>query len=100
MRRLRWGAALLRVLVADVVCGLMVLVLYLPFWLGHSVASIRHTFTSPPSAKFAENSLLRAVSEWVKLHGLPARDSWAYTLVSLLGRHDVWSNINMVVLAG
>ncbi len=99
VRKSRWRTVLLRVLIASVVCGLTVLTLYLPFWLGHNVVTIVLSFVSPPSANYAENSILRAFSEWIKLHGMPASASWNYLPVYLLSQHTFWSVVNSLVLA-
>ncbi len=99
VRKSRWRTVLLRVLIASVACGLTVLMLYLPFWLGHNMVTIVLSFVSPPSANYAENSILRALDEWIKLHGMPASASWSYLPVYLLSQHAFWSVVNSLVLA-
>lgn len=99
-RRHRWRSALFNVCIAGFLSACIALVCYAPFWIGHSPTAIVHSFSTPASAQFAENSILRAVQGWIQLHGLPARSSWDYTLLTLLSDHRVWNALNLFVLAG
>src|SRR5258708_12363563 len=54
----RWRPALQTVVNACITSGLVVLILYGQFWIGHSVQTIQNSFTSPPSPLHPENSTL------------------------------------------
>lgn len=94
----RWKRAVVNVVLAGLVSGLMILLFYGPFWIGHSVSAIMKSFMSPPSSTFAENSILRVFIEWVKLHGLPRRSPLAYYVGYALSQHPIWNTINSVTL--
>ena len=93
-----WKRIFPRVLLATVTSGLVALLCYAPFWIYHSISSIIGSFSSPPSAYYAENSLLRVMYDWVKTYGLPAQTSWMYLPVSALSNHTVWNVINLIAL--
>ncbi|GAC1385159.1 MAG: hypothetical protein NVSMB33_14060 [Ktedonobacteraceae bacterium] len=93
-----WKRIIPKVLLATVTSGLVALLLYAPFWMYHSISSIIGSFSSPPSAYYAENSLLRVMLDWVKAYGLPAQTSWTYWPLSALSNHTVWNVINLVAL--
>jgi hypothetical protein len=95
----QWRPALQRTIFAGLVGGLLALLFYVPFWIGHSLHTIVNSFSAPPSARFAENSILRAVSEWVNTHGLPPQGTWKYTLAHLFSQHPIWNDINLAALA-
>ncbi|GAC1615334.1 MAG: hypothetical protein NVS4B7_07810 [Ktedonobacteraceae bacterium] len=97
-RESNWRPALLKVLLTSAVSMLVALGLYAPFWIGHSIANIVQSFSSPPSSYFSENSLLRVIYENIKAHGLPAQNSWAYLPLSIFSQHSVWNIINLVTL--
>jgi hypothetical protein len=58
---LQWEKALRAVIIAGAAAVALALAFYGPFWIGHSVAAIRNSFTSPPSAQGSENSILRSI---------------------------------------
>jgi hypothetical protein len=94
-------AAALKILLALATGGVLALILYAPFWVGHGAGAIISSFATPPSSYFAENSLLRAIYDWLlKVHGLPPPGSWAYLPLFILSQHSVWNAINLVVLLG
>jgi hypothetical protein len=93
-----WKRIFAKVLLATVTSGLVALLFYAPFWIYHSISSIIGSFSSPPSAYYSENSLLRVMYDWVKMYGLPAQTSWMYLPVSALSNHTVWNVINLVAL--
>lgn len=63
-----WRFALPVLIRASLAALLIALVLYLPFWVGHSLAAIVDSFKSPPSALYSENSFMRSLGEWRKHH--------------------------------
>lgn len=87
-------AALQKVLLAGCVSGFIFAIFCAPYWLGHSVHDIIQSFSTPPSALLSENSIMRAVVEWVKVHGLPAKTSWAYTPLNFFNQRKVWDDIS------
>ena len=93
-------AAWLKILLTTAAGGLIAFAFYAPFWIGHSIHDIIRSFSSPPSAYYAENSILRAFYDWVKNHGLPSTSSWTYWPVYILSNHGVWNVINLVTLVG
>jgi hypothetical protein len=95
-----WRSALLTLLFASLTSTCIILVFYAPFWIGHSIVDIAHSFVAPPSAQSTENSILRAIGGWIALHGMPSQSSLAYLPLSLLRQHTVWSLISIVTLAG
>ncbi len=95
---LHWWRALLHICCAGLACVLTVLAFYLPFWAGHTLHEIVHSFSTPPSAIHSENSFHRALYEWIKLHGLPAHSSWLYLPLYFFGQHSVWNNLSALAL--
>ncbi len=93
-----WKSMFLKVLLACIAGGFVSLIFYAPFWLGHSIRDIVQSFSSPPSARFSEYSLLRVIYQWIKVHGLPAHTSWTYTPLYVLSQRNVWDRINYVTL--
>ncbi|HLJ35394.1 MAG TPA: hypothetical protein VKU38_17195 [Ktedonobacteraceae bacterium] len=99
--RLQWKSAIIKVCYAGIAIGVVVLLFYGPFFIGHSVSDIVNSFSSPPSSSQAEHSMLSIIVEWGAMYGTPAQGSWSYALVQTLSNHRVWNDINiMVVLAG
>jgi hypothetical protein len=95
---LLWGAMFFKVLLAAVTGSLLGILFYAPFFIRHSIYDIVHSFSSPPSSYYSENSLLRAIVEWMKAHALPAPTSWTYTIVFELSHRHAWDTLNFVVL--
>lgn len=93
-----WRSACMHVFFASLACGISILAFYAPFWLGHTFKEIIHSFSLPPSAFYAENSLARVLHEWIRRHGLPPETSWAYLPVHLFSQHIVWDMLNVGVL--
>ena len=95
---LRWKPALVTVLSASVTSGIVVLIFYGPFFIGHSIHQIANSFTAPPSSHGAHKSLLDGIVQWNLRHPLPAR-SLSQTLVTFLSNHTLWDLINIMTLA-
>lgn len=100
IRSLNWKAALQKVLLAAMVSSLIAAICYAPFWLGHSVKDIMQSFSAPPSARYSENSIMRAVHEWINRHGLPAQPSWANAALNFFDQRIVWDRISYIFVAG
>ncbi len=71
--------------------GLLVLVLYGPFWLGHSLSAIVGAFKGPPSSLYAQNSFMRSMMEWQKYH-LNVHNA----LLGLLSNRGFWDDLTIV----
>ncbi len=95
----RWRPALLALGLTIFSSGFIAYVFYAPFWLKHSVTEIANSFSTPPSARFAENSILRAITELVRDHGMPPQHTLSYTLAYMFSHHPIWNDINAAVVA-
>ncbi len=94
-----WRTALLKVSLAGLLCATIILLFYAPFWIGHSPVAILASFSAPPSASQAENSVLRAAQGLVHVADLSMRNSWWYGIVVLLSNHLTWVILDLIVLA-
>lgn len=97
-RTLQWEKALRTMMIAGVAAGALALAFYGPFWIGHSFSAISNSFTSPPSAQGAENSILRAIQAWIHFHGLAA-STLQGKLLQIFSYRKVWDALNLVMLA-
>lgn len=95
--KLNWERAYFTVIISSVVAAIIALVFYSPFWIGHSFASIRLSFTSPPSSRFGENSIMVAIFHWAYAHNLFSH-SLSGTVLSALGSRRLWDIINYVLV--
>ncbi len=93
-----WLSALIKTLVAGLVCAATALLFYAPFWIGHSLKAIQLSFYLPPSSRLAENSILRASQGWVARYGLPPGNSWMHSLLLLLTDHSTWNTLSTRVV--
>ena len=93
-----WGTMLLKVLLAGVTTSLIGITFYAPFFIGHRLPDIIHSFSTPPSSLYSKYSLLLAIVEWIKAQGLPAQTFWTYTLLQELSQRQVWDWINYTAL--
>jgi len=94
----RWKQALLTVLLASISAAIVAISFYGPFWIGHSIHAIESSFTSPPSALFSENSIMRAIQAWNHANSLPP-GSFMDTLASTLAARKTWDDISILILA-
>ena len=92
-----WRSALFTTLLACSISGLVALVGYAPFWFGHSVSDILHSFALQPATTYAENSFLRTILEWNKTHHLPVH-TFSHFLMYRLSLHSTWNLINVVAV--
>jgi len=95
----RFRAAAGNICLGGAIFAIFSLACYLPLWLGHSIPEIAKSFSTPPSAWWAENSLLRTIQEWLKANGVPDPASPLYLPASLLRQRVVWDRISTVALA-
>ena len=94
----RWVLALLTVMSAFIISAIVAFAFYGPFWIGHSINAIASSFTAPPSALYAENSILRAIPAWWYANSLPPH-TIGNTLLSILANHQTWNDISVLALA-
>ena len=92
-----WKPALSAAVISGITLGVIALVFYGPFWIGHSIYDIQLSFTTPPSALFAENSILRAILVWGHDHRLPA-DTMGSILIQIFSIRKIWDDINIAIL--
>ncbi|HLG63808.1 MAG TPA: hypothetical protein VKY19_17840 [Ktedonosporobacter sp.] len=98
-RKLEWKSALLTALLAGLTSITLVLVMYAPYWIGHSIGDIITSFTAPPSATMSYGSIHRAIIRVVQVYGLPPVNNWTYLPLQIFSSHDTWDRINLVALA-
>lgn len=92
-----WLSAMFKPLLACIVGGLLALAFYIPYWIGHSIWSIIHSFSAPPSSVDIEYSMLSAINAWITKYGYPTTP-WAYTFFKVFSNHGVWNSINVAVI--
>lgn len=95
---LQWEKAIIAVVIASMAAGVLALAFYVPFWIGHSISQISNSFTSPPSAQGAENSILRSIDAWIHFHGIPS-GTLQGKLLQIFSYRKVWDALNIVLLA-
>jgi hypothetical protein len=93
-----WGSMFIKLLLTCAFGCLICSVFYAPFFIGHSLYDIMHSFSTPPSSLLSENSLLRAIVEWIKANGLPAQTSWTNMVLSQLSHRYIWDWISYATL--
>lgn len=86
-----WHRALISAIIASGVCAVMAFVLYLPFWIGHSVSEILFAFTSLPSATQALNSVLSTITYMNNAHELP-------TILNIIKSRKLWNIFNIIAM--
>jgi hypothetical protein len=94
-----WRSALSTGSIASIASVLVAIAMYGPFWIGHGIYNILNSFTTPPSANFAENSILLALFKSYEAHALQP-GTWGYTLLQAFTSRQIWDMINFVTLVG
>lgn len=89
-----WRAVVLPLVSSCCVALLVALTFYGPYWFGHSPHAIISSFANNPASKAAENSLMRAVINWLKFH--PAQKS--KSLWQFLSQRNIWNDINYLAI--
>lgn len=92
---LRWKPALVTLLSASGISGIVVLFFYGPFFIGHSLHAIVAALPSPHSV---HKSLLNWIIQWSLRHPLPVH-ALSRAMVSLLSNPNLSDDINIVTLA-
>ena len=89
---------LLRLVLASLFSGTLMLLLYIPFWIGWSLSDIIKSFTSTPAATQAYGSVLRALQEWVKAYG-PPTTGFNALFFSIFLQRRIWNDISTIVFS-
>jgi hypothetical protein len=84
-----WAPALRSAVLASATFLVIAVVLYGPFWIGHSLTEILQTFTAQPSAADSINSILSTFSNYNNAHALPA-------FLNIFKSHKGWSMLNIL----
>ncbi len=92
-----WHSALLKPIFACIVGGFLALACYIPYWIGHSIWSIIHSFSAPPSSVDIEFSMLSAINAWITKYGYPT-NFWTNTFFKVFSNHSLWNSINAAVI--
>lgn len=95
---LKWRPALLTTIAGGLICTGLALVIYLPFWINHSLSSILASFSAPPSSYLYYNSINYAIVRWIRANGLPSNNLWFSVLMQALSLRQTWNIINLAVL--
>lgn len=98
-RKPQWKPALRTTLLAGLISIMLVLAMYVPYWIGHSIGDIVTSFTAPPSATMSYGSIHRAIIRIVQVYGLPPANNWTYLPLQIFSSHDTWDRIDLVALA-
>lgn len=92
-----WQPAVLIALTSTATAVVVALIFYSPFWIHHHLHDILNSFSNPPSALFAENSILRAILAWSHAHSLPA-NTLGSKLLTIFSARKVWDDLNIALL--
>ena len=95
---LNWRPALVKVALTGAVSIAIMGAIYAPFWIGHSIHDIVLSFSSPPSAIYSENSIMRAIHEWILIYGLPKQNTVATAILTFFNIRIVWDRISYICL--
>jgi hypothetical protein len=88
LRAMPWIAAIRNVVVAGLIFAGLVVLSYLPYWIGYSPMAILKSFGTPPSSSGAQNSLMK-VATFVQ----------GSTLISnILANRRVWSVVDVLAI--
>ena len=92
VREMPWMAAIKNVVVAGLIFVVLVVLAYLPYWIGHSPIAILKSFGAPPSSNGAENSLMK-VASLLKQNGVASGP-----IITLLANHSFWSIVDVLAM--
>jgi hypothetical protein len=96
----QWRTAITKVVIAGIIFVVLALLFYLPFWIGHSVGEIMHSFSAPPSSINSENSLMRIAVGWWKdtNGGATTSDPLLTKLASILRDRSHWNQLDALAM--
>lgn len=93
----QWKRALRTLIPAGLISTALILAIYAPYWIGHSINDIIGSFTAPPSSYLSYGSIHRAISNWIAIYGL-SPTNWFYIPMRVLSARDTWNKIDLVTL--
>lgn len=96
-RKLRgqFGEAARDIVIGGLFCALLVLVFYLPFWVGYGIPDIIKSFSSPPSSYLSYNSIQQALGRWLDANK-ELQGTSNYGIIDFLAGRTIWQNLNVV----
>ncbi|GHO87978.1 hypothetical protein [Dictyobacter formicarum] len=100
LKKMQWMQALKNVALAVTIFIVLSLLFYAPFWIGHSLKDIAHSFAAPPSSTGSENSLMRVAVNWLKdTRSMVSSDSLITRVATILQSRNLWNKIDTLVMA-
>jgi hypothetical protein len=81
---------------AILTCCILQCAFYLPFFLGHCPQEILNSFLSPPSSRFAQNSIMRVIVDWNGNNNSRTNDILS-TLIHILSLRRIWDYLDLAV---
>lgn len=97
--RYRGEPAYRAALSTGIISGVVALLFYGPFFIGHDLHAIIASFTSPPSSTGAHKSLLDGILQWKLRIPMPPAHTFTHILIYQLSNHKLWTSITIVTLA-
>ncbi len=91
-RRQAWLSSLYKGGNVTLVSVVLIVVLYIPLWLGHTLSEIATSIGSPPSARLAFGSILLALQK------VATASHTISGLLALFSLHSTWNGINALVV--
>ncbi|GER90974.1 hypothetical protein KDW_51360 [Dictyobacter vulcani] len=98
VREMPWLAAIKNVVIAGVVFVGITVLAYLPFWIGHGVGEILHSFGTPPSSSGAQNSLMRVAMNWLQVHPTITSNTPVGFMAHALANRGFWSKVDIIAM--
>jgi hypothetical protein len=95
--KLRRKRASIALIISCATAAFLALMFYSPYWIGHSIGDIHYSFTSPPSSRLGENSIMLAIYHWGYANHLFSHTPGGL-IVSYLGSRWLWDAINIVLV--
>ncbi|GCE22724.1 hypothetical protein KDK_65240 [Dictyobacter kobayashii] len=97
LREMPWLAALKNVVIAGGLFVVIALAAYLPFWIGHGLGEIVHSFGTPPSSSGAQNSLMRVAMNWLYVHPNTSIPVVTFAAHAMANR-GFWSKVDVLAM--
>ncbi|WP_338254932.1 hypothetical protein [Dictyobacter halimunensis] len=99
LKQMQWMQAVKNVALASMIFVAISLLFYAPFWIGHSLKDIAHSFAAPPSSIGSENSLMRVAVGWLKdTQGKVSPDSLIRHVATILQSRNLWNKIDALTM--
>ncbi|MBO0784280.1 MAG: hypothetical protein J2P37_36210, partial [Ktedonobacteraceae bacterium] len=95
----RMKAVMLTIVPGGIFCGAVILLFYLPYWIGFTIPQIIASFSLLPSSRLSYNSIMSSVVYWEQRNQLPG-GNWLSPILAIFSEHQTWSIISAAVLIG